>query len=74
MSDCTHAKLQFNSGDYYISCVGCQATWMLRARDGRPEYGLDGDGKRVGAAPDEANKGPPPAPGFRAVVGRGQEP
>ena len=50
---CQHERLQFLSGDYYVACKDCLATWMRRGPD-RPEY--DGNGK-IGGAPDLANQG-----------------
>ncbi len=53
-SGCIHLKLQFNSGDYYVSCVDCGAMWMRKSHGTRPEYGFDHQGRQIGAAPEEA--------------------
>jgi len=66
--DCVHARLQFNSGDYYVACVDCGAMWMRKSRGLQPEYGFDHQGRRIGAAPEESNIGCQPAPGLREVV------
>lgn len=55
---CNHPRLQFNSGDYYLTCRDCGARW---ARIGyitdQPEYGVDAKGFHIGARPDLANAG-----------------
>jgi|SRR5579863_7168928 len=54
---CMHERLRFNSGDYYVTCCGCHATWMRKSRGTRPEHGYDSQGRVIGAAPEEANQG-----------------
>jgi hypothetical protein len=54
---CQHDNLQFNSGDYYLTCVLCGARWGRINNLKQPEYGLDKDGKPVGCTPEEANNG-----------------
>ena len=54
LAECIHANLQFNSGDYYVSCIDCHAMWMRKSRGSQPEYGYDHQGRKIGAAPEEA--------------------
>ena len=54
LAECIHANLQFNSGDYYVSCIDCHAMWMRKSRGSQPEYGYDYQGRKIGAAPEEA--------------------
>ena len=56
---CNHERLHLGSGDYYVFCLDCRAAWMRMSRHARPEYGMDKDGKMVGADPQAANQ-----PGF----------
>jgi hypothetical protein len=56
LEDCTHDKLQFGSGDYYILCRACGASWMRRGAM-KQEHGVDAKGTPIGAAPEESNKG-----------------
>lgn len=46
--DCSHATLQFHSGDYYLACRACNARWaMLGRTTSQGEY----------LQPEAANKG-----------------
>ena len=56
VDNCDHGILHFGSGDYYLFCDGCGASWMRRGSN-KQEYGVDKDGKPIGAAPEESNKG-----------------
>jgi hypothetical protein len=53
---CQHKELQFNSGDYYITCHACGFRWA-RIHHSQPEYGHDKDGKPIGCTPERANVG-----------------
>ena len=53
MELCLHPELWFASGDYYVRCLGCHASWGKLSNDGRPEYG-EIDGKKIGCAPEQA--------------------
>ncbi len=45
MNDCTHDRLFFGSGDYYLFCQGCQKAWVLRGNKGDlPAPELSGPG------------------------------
>ena len=50
--ECSHERLAFGSGDYYIFCDACRRQWCLHGLD-RPEYGNDKDGKPIGADPSQ---------------------
>jgi hypothetical protein len=56
---CRHEELTFGSGDYYLFCNACGATWMTKsvADAQHGEFGVTKDGRRVGGCPQEANKG-----------------
>lgn len=54
--DCEHESLVFSSGDYYVFCDACHASWMRKSWT-KLEYGSDEDGKQCGGAPELANKG-----------------
>lgn len=56
MPECDHEILQFNSGDYYLTCTTCKASWMRRD-PARREYGEAADGTKIGAAPELSNIG-----------------
>lgn len=53
--DCEHEEIQFNSGDYYIYCLGCGSKWV-RHNLHDMEYTIS-DGRAIGADPSAANKG-----------------
>ncbi len=48
---CQHLHLRPHSGGFYWGCDDCHQMWAI-VRPGQPEYGVDKDGKPVGAAPD----------------------
>jgi hypothetical protein len=54
--DCRHEELWFNSGDYYINCWKCGASWMRRDPTRGNEY-REICGEKIGAAPELANQG-----------------
>lgn len=55
---CQHVELQFNSGDYYLTCHVCQARWArIATKTKRFEYFQLPNGEWVGACPEEANQG-----------------
>jgi hypothetical protein len=54
---CQHGVLQFNSGDYYVTCPTCHARWGRLSDDGRPEYRTLEDGTNVGCDPSKSNQG-----------------
>lgn len=55
--DCEHPTLFFNSGDYYLTCLGCGARWATMDTSRQAEYGTDRHGREVGACPEAANIG-----------------
>ncbi len=57
--NCQHDELQFNSGDYYVTCTKCSARWGRLAPD-RYEYGKDVSGNPIGCCPEACT------PGFRS--------
>lgn len=48
--NCTHDRLHFGSGAYYIFCVDCDEHWVRHVW-GRSEYGRDAAGNQIGAEP-----------------------
>jgi len=52
---CQHPQLWFYSGDYYVRCATCHATWG-RLKFGQQEYGMV-NGQPVGCSPEAANHG-----------------
>jgi hypothetical protein len=48
---CQHERLYFGSGDYYVMCELCDASWA-RINGRQPEYGFDVNGKPIGADPN----------------------
>lgn len=57
-AECSHEKLRFGSGDYYIFCANldCGAQWAAIG-GGQPEYGFDITGRPIGCNALVSNKG-----------------
>ena len=63
---CQHEHLQFQSGDYYITCMHCHLKWAT-VNAFQAENGYNSDDKLVGTDPTVANKGFTDLGGIRKI-------